>query len=394
MRVLHLIKSLGLGGAENLLLATARHPSPGGYDYSFAYFLPWKDALVAPLEEAGARVTCFPARSAPGLLARVPAVARHLRREKIDLVHCHLPLAGVAGRLAGRLAGVPVVYTEHNLMQRYHPLTRRANLWTWGMQRQVMAVSAEVAAAIAASAGDRVPVTVVTNGVPVDRLHRDPAARLRVRRELGIPADAPVVGQVAVFRTQKRLDHWLAAARMIRRRLPDCHFLLVGDGPMRDRVEEWARQAGDELAGALHLPGLQPDAAAYLSAMDLLMISSRFEGLPLVLLEAMALELPVAATAVGGVPEAVADGETGHLVPAGDPAALAQAAVAVLTSPDAGRALGRAGRRRAAERFSTRRMLADLEALYDRVLDGEGERENTPQTGPKAPPEDPRGDAG
>lgn len=370
MRVFHLIKSLGLGGAENLLLATAEHPSPGGVEYSFGYFLPRKDALVAPLEEAGATVTCFSARSAAGMLARVPAVARHLRRQKIDLVHCHLPMAGVAGRLAGRLAGVPVVYTEHNLMPRYHPLTRRANLWTWGLQRQALAVSAEVAAAIAEHAGDRVPVEVVTNGVPVDRLRRDPEAAARVRRELGIPADAPVVGQVAVFRTQKRLDHWLAAARHIRRQLPDAHFLLVGDGPLRGEVEGWVEDAADDLAGRVHLPGLQPAVGDYLSAMDLLMISSQFEGLPLVLLEAMSLELPVAATAVGGVPEAVVDGETGRLVPAGDPVALAEAALTLLGSPERGRALGRAGRRRVEEQFSTRRMLADLEAVYDRVLGG------------------------
>ncbi|HEX2164341.1 MAG TPA: glycosyltransferase, partial [Thermoanaerobaculia bacterium] len=168
MHVLHLIKGLGLGGAENLLVEAARHAGPE-VRYSFAYFLPWKDALVAPLRAAGAEVTCFPAKGAAGLLARVPALARHLRRRRVDLLHAHLPLAGVAGRLAGRLAGVPVVYTEHNLMQRYHPLTRAANLATWRLQRQAVAVSAEVAASIAARAGAAVPVAVVANGVPVDR---------------------------------------------------------------------------------------------------------------------------------------------------------------------------------------------------------------------------------
>jgi len=367
MRVLHLIKGLGLGGAENLLLAAARHRGDGGVLYEVGYFLPWKNALVEPIRSAGAPVTCFPARTGAGVVLRAPAVASHLRSREIDLVHCHLPLAGVAGRLAGRLAHVPVVYTEHNVMERYHPLTRLANLWTWRLQEQVVAVSAEVAGSIARHAGSAVPVRVVTNGVPVDRLRPDPEAGAAVRGRLGIPAGAPVVGQVAVFRRQKRLDLWLRAAEAVRRRHPDARFLLVGDGPLRSEVETLAR--GPALEGAVHLPGLQEEVGPYLAAMDVLMVSSEFEGLPLVVLEAMAMEVPVAATAVGGIPEAVADGETGRLVPAGDAGALAAAVAGLLADAELRRALGRAARRRVAERFSTERMVVELETLYREVLD-------------------------
>ena len=370
MHVFHLIKSLGLGGAENLLVAAARHPSARGVRYSFGYFLPWKDALVQPLRDAGAEVTCFPARSAAGVLARSATLARHLRRQRVDLLHAHLPIAGVAARLAGKLAGVPVVYTEHNLMQRYHPLTRAANLATWRLQRQVVAVSSEVAESIAEHTAARVPVQVVANGVPVDLLRPNPEAAAALRTTLGIPADAPVVGQVAVFRRQKRLDLWIEAAQAIHRRLPRSHFLLVGDGPLRSEVETAVAASG--IAEAIHLPGLQPDVRPYLGAMDLLLISSDFEGLPLVLLEAMALERPVVATAVGGVPEAVADGDTGVLVAPGSAAALADAVCGLLASADTRIAMGRAARQRAETTFSTRRMQAELEDLYDRVLSGAG----------------------
>lgn len=371
MHVLHLIKSLGLGGAENLLLSTARRESPRGVRYSFGYFLPWKDALVGPLRETGGEVTCFPARSAAGILARVPRVASHLRVGGVDLVHCHLPLAGVAGRLAGRWAGVPVVYTEHNVLERYHPLTRRANLWTWRLQRQVVAVSAEVAASIARRAGSRVPVRVVTNGVPVERLRRDPDAAAEVRRRLGVASEAPLVGQVAVFRAQKRLDLWIEAARAIHERLPEARFALIGDGPLAGEVRQRVAAAG--LAGVVHLPGLQEDVRPHLSALDVLMISSDFEGLPLVVLEAMALEVPVVSTAVGGIPEAVVDGETGRLVPRGEAAALADAVVGLLaTSEEVRRRMGAAARRRVEASFGTARMLDELEDLYDRVLSGAG----------------------
>lgn len=370
MRVLHLIKSLGLGGAENLLLAAARHRGSGPVTYSFGYFLPWKDALVRPLRDAGAAVECFSARSPAGILARVPSIAAHLRAHEIDLVHCHLPLAGVAGRLAAALARVPLVYTEHNLMERYHPWTRRANLWTWRLQDAVVAVSTQVADSIVRHAGSPVPVRVVTNGVPVDRLRTDREGAERVRDRLGIHPDAPLVGQVAVFRRQKRLDLWLAAAAEIHRRRPEARFLLVGDGPLRGEVEALSRRQG--LEGVLHLPGLQEDVRPFLSALDLVMISSEFEGLPLVVLEAMALAVPVVSTAVGGISEAVADGETGRLVPPADPDALAGVALELLDAGETRRAMGRAARRRVEDRFSTERMLTELETLYREVLDGAG----------------------
>lgn len=368
LRVFHLIKGLGRGGAEGLLLGCGDRGAGGTVSYGVGYFLPWKDALEEPLRRAGVEVVRFTARGAAGMLGRVPRIAGFLRSWRADLLHCHLPLAGVAGRLAGRLAGVPVVYTEHNLMERYHPWTRRANLWTWGLQERVVAVSAEVAESIERHAGSRVPVRVVRNGVPVARLERDPEAGAAVRRRFGIRREVPVVGQVAVFRRQKRLDLWLETAREILRRLPEARFLLVGDGPLRGEIESLARELG--LEEAVCFAGLQDDVRPFLSAMDLLLVTSEFEGLPLVLLEAMALELPVVATAVGGMPEVVLDRETGRLVPFARPAEAAAAALEILADPARRAAMGSAARRRVAREFGTERMLAELESLYREVVDG------------------------
>lgn len=367
LRVFHLIKGLGRGGAEGLLLGCGDRGPDAPVTYGTGYFLPWKDALVEPLQDAGVEVVRFTARGGTGMLARVPRIAAFLRSWRADLLHCHLPLAGVAGRLAGRRAGVPVLYTEHNLMERYHPWTRRANLWTWGLQERVVAVSGEVADSIARHAGSRVPVRVVRNGVPVAHLRRDPEAGAALRWRLGIPEDAPVVGQVAVFRRQKRLDLWLETAREVLRRRPETRFVLVGDGPRRQETEAQARELGIE--DAVSFPGLQDDVRPFLSAMDLLLITSEFEGLPLVLLEAMALELPVVSTRVGGIPEVVRHGETGRLAPFGRPEKAAAAILELLASPAERVALGRAGRRRVAEEFGTDRMLGELEALYREVVD-------------------------
>jgi len=365
MKIAHLIKGLGRGGAEGLLPQTIRQRG-AGFDYGVGYFLPWKDAHVAELEETGAEVRLFGARSNAALFARVPAVAGWLRRGGFDLVHAHLPLAGVVARFAGRLARVPVVYTEHNLQERYHPLTAHANRLTWGLQRQVVAVSGEVAGSIARRFGARVPVTVVQNGIEIPDLEELSSGRQEVRRNLGIDEAAEVVGAVAVLRSQKRFDLWLEAAREIAASRPAARFLIVGDGPLRSELEALATEL--ELAERIVFAGLQTGVRPYLAAMDLFLISSEFEGLPLALLEAMAARLPVVATRVGGIPEVIETERSGVLVDFGDPHVLAVEVSRLLGDSEARRSLGRAARSRVEAGFSVARMARELEAIYARVV--------------------------
>jgi len=365
-KVYQLIKGLGRGGAERLLPQVIRSRADG-CEHAVGYFLPWKDALVGDLEGIGVPVRAFPARSPAGMLVQVPAVAHWLRRGGADLLHCHLPLAGIAGRLAGRLARVPVVYTEHNLQERYHPWTRRANLATWCLQAAVVAVSEDVAASIGRHADPRVPVRVVRNGIEPPR-PPDPMAVARVRAACGAADGVPLVGTVAVLRAQKRLDIWLDAAGAILAAVPESRFVLVGDGPLRGDLE--AQAAAGRTTGRVHFAGLQEDVVPWLGAMDLYLMSSEFEGLPLALLEAMCAGVPVVATRVGGVGEVVEDGESGRLVGFGDPAALARAAVGLLADPDLRERLAGRGRCVVAERFGVARMAGELGALYREVLAG------------------------
>lgn len=365
VRVAHLIKGLGRGGAESLLPQLVRHAGTG-FSYRAGYFLPHKDALAGELAAAGAPVHCFGGRSAAGLLVRVPRVAAWLRAERIDVLHCHLPLAGVAGRLAARLARVPVVYTEHNVLARYHPLTRRAHSVTWRLQAAVVAVSGEVAASVRRTMGEAVPVRVVRNGIEVERMTASAEEVAAARVELGAPGGEPLVGTIAVLREQKRLDLWLAAARTIAEGLPAARFAIVGDGPLRGPLEAEAARLG--IASRVTFTGLRQDVRPYHHAFDLFLGSSQFEGLPLALLEAMAAGRPVVATRVGGVPEAVEDGVEGLLVPPGDPAALAAAALSLLRDPQRARALAAAARRRVAADFSVARMARELELVYAEVL--------------------------
>ena len=362
MRICHLIKGLGRGGAESLLPQTIAARGKG-FAYRVGYFLPWKDALVGEVERAGASVHCFETRSNAALLRSIPSVERWLREAGAELVHAHLPLAGVVARLAGHRAGIPVVYTEHNLQERYHWLTRFANRATWARQSHVIAVSGEVAQSIAHRLPPSTPVTVVRNGIFVGE--STGSWRAEVRQRWSIDLDAPVVGTVAVFRAQKRLDQWLQAARLLAERDARTRFLLVGDGPKRRELEEITSDAG--LSSRVVFAGLQEDVRPYYAAFDVFLTSSQFEGLPLALLEAMAAGLPVVATKVGGIPEVIQEGDQGLLVPFDEPASLAAAVARLLADPPLRERLGRSARERVRREFSVERMASEIETIYGRI---------------------------
>jgi glycosyltransferase involved in cell wall biosynthesis len=366
LRVFHLIKSLGRGGAEVLLLEGLRVADHERFRYGYGYFLPWKDAMVAPIAEQGGDVRCFAAKNNVTILLSAQRVAKHIRGWRADILHCHLPIAGAVGRLAGRLAGVPVVYTEHNTLERYHQLTRRLNLSTWSWQSRVIAVSSDVAASLRRRTGPSVLVQVVPNGVDVHRFDRTIVDGVTVRKQHGIPTTAPVVGTVAVFREQKRLDDWLEAARLVRHRQADVHFLLVGDGPERERLH--VRTRALHLEDVVHFAGAHTDVRPFLAAMDVFLVSSIFEGLPVALLEAMSMQCGIVSTSVGGIPEVVRHRANGLLVDAGRPMLLAEAVLQMIRSPSLRADCARAARQTVIDGFSLQRMTRQLERTYVEVV--------------------------
>ena len=366
IRVFHLIKGLGRGGAEKLLSEGLAYADRQRFSYIYGYFLPWKDALVDELKAQGADVYLFRSRNSVEILLRSPRVAQVLRKCRADLVHCHLPLAGVVGRLAGRFSRIPVVYTEHNLLERYHRFTRWANLATWRMQRKVVAVSNEVAASILEGTDHFTPVQVIQNGVNVQKFSPDKSAGVPGREAWRIPPDAMVVGTIAVFTPKKRLEDWLHAAFEIHQAYKGVRFLIVGDGPLRPELEALNERLG--LDQVVHFAGLQEDVRPYLAAMDIYMMSSQFEGLPIALLEAMAMELPVVGTSVGGIPEVVVEGKTGLLVPPGEPSQLKAAVLKLINDPQLRKDMGHLGRKLVSEKFGMERMIRELEEVYLEVL--------------------------
>ena len=376
MRILHFIKGLGRGGAEMLLVHALRYADRDQFIYEYAYMLPHKNALVGELQAQGAMVHCVPGCS-KSELARAPLrLSRLVREQQIDLIHSHLPVAGMVARAAGLLSRTPVLYTEHNLNEHYSRLTRWGNYATWSLNDAVAACSAPVAESIhkAMPSWPRCRLVTVLNGIDVERFE-DLGDGGATREHLGIPGDAPVVITVAVFRRQKRLDLWLEAAGEIVKSLPDTHFIMVGDGPLRADVEAWRDSRG--LGERVHLTGLQEDVTPFLAAADLFLLTSDFEGLPLAVIEAMAAGLPVVATRAGGVPDLVGDAGPaddleagGTILETGDVEGCVKAAVALLTNAETRDTRGAAARARVQRRFSVERMVREYEGLYRSLLNG------------------------
>jgi glycosyltransferase involved in cell wall biosynthesis len=384
-KILLLVKSLGLGGAERLLVDSLAHLDRQRFDYHLGYMLPWKDLLVPHFIDAGIPVHNLgtvrerqPANYKPtvnfrtragnvaALLAFVQLVRLH-RQEHFDLIHADLPVASFAARLLSRLDGVPVVYTEHNLQERYHPLTRWANRTTYGWNRHVFAVSEEVMQSIRRAGMDQTTqVETLLNGIPVEQIRAEATDLAALRQELQIPADHTVIGTVAVFRRQKRLLDWVTVAAQVVARHPQVTFLLVGDGP--EMAEVRAQIQALKLEDRIRLPGFRADGRRLMGLMDIYLMTSEHEGLPIALLEAMALAKPVVATAAGGIPEVVRSGKEGLLAPVGAIEDLVDHLLRLLASPEEQRCLGQAGAAQIDQRFHIQHRVRNIEERYLSIL--------------------------
>ncbi|MGH8824600.1 MAG: glycosyltransferase [Jiangellaceae bacterium] len=358
--VLMLTKGLGRGGAERLLADTVRHLDRSRFRVEVAYLLPWKDALGDEIRAAGVPVHCLDAPR-PTSVAWLARLRRLVRDRGIDVVHTHMPLAAASARVALPGRRPVFVHTEHNMWDRYRRPTRWANRATYRRNAAVIAVSDRVAGSIRS----RVPVEVVVHGVDPDRTHHGSTARRTARRALGLDVHLPVVGTVGNLTAKKDQATLLTAVAGLRHEVPDLRLVLVGSGPLEGDLRSLARALGIEAATVF--AGSRPDVGALLPAFDVFALSSRFEGLPIALLEALAARLPCVATSVGGIPEVITDGEDGLLVHPGDPDALATAIGKLLADDGMRSVLGDRALWRARD-FRVDRAVRRIEAVYTKAI--------------------------
>ena len=380
IRVLRVIARLNVGGpALHTVLLTERLPHDR-----------YESRLVTGSPEAAEGDYLELHGLAPERLVRIPALGRELdaardasalvelvrlmRRVRPHVVHTHTAKAGTLGRVAAILARVPVrVHTFHGHVfdGYFSPAKTRAFL---AVERalarrtqRILTVSDHVRdELLRLGIGHAEQVTVVPLGLDLDPFTRGAAHRGALRRELGLADDTPLVGIVARLVPIKAHEVFLAAAARIAQRVPACRFVVVGDGERRAELEALAARSG--LGERVHFLGWRADLARIHADLDVMLLTSRNEGSPVALIEAMASGLPVVATSVGGVPDLVGEGVHGHLAAMDDAAALADATIALLADPAQRRALGVAGRTRVLARHGAARLVDDVDRVYREEL--------------------------
>ncbi|MHC4952307.1 MAG: glycosyltransferase [Planctomycetota bacterium] len=350
---MHVVLTLVPGGTERLVLELVRRSGAG------------VEAEVCCLDERGRWGEELRSEGIPvHLLGRQPGfhpslalqLARLTRERGIDLIHCHQYTPFVYGALAAFFAhrSLRLVFTEHGRLDDSPPSAKRrwANRVLGRGRGRFFAVCEDLRTHMLGEGFSPERLDVIYNGIDLGGAPST-GDRDEARRALGIEGQTPVVGTVARLNPVKDLPTLIEAVQGT-----DAHLVIVGDGEEREKLEAMANEQ-------VHLLGFRDDVRALLPGFDVFVNSSRHEGVSLTIVEAMATELPVIATRVGGTPEVVDDGVTGLLVPPGDPVALRNAIGGLLGDREKCTAFGAAGRVRAIDRFSLESMIGRYRAVYE-----------------------------
>ncbi|MFN2567931.1 MAG: glycosyltransferase [Gemmatimonadaceae bacterium] len=370
VRVAYCIDNLGVGGTELNAVRTVERLDRSRFDVSVVC-LRESGPLATRYAAAGVPVLPFPITKLYGVRAAREGIrlARLLAASGVQIVHSHDIYNNVFATVCARAAGTPVVIASRRwwrsaIARRY----RIANALAFRLAHCVVANSPAVASSLQTEDGVRPDrIAVVTNFV--DDAAFAPLSterRTAMLYELGVPDGAVVVGVVANLLPVKDQGTLLRAAARLAPRWPQLHVVLVGDGECRAALEARARTLG--LESRVRFAGRRPNEPNLHHLFDISVLCSTSEGFPNSIIEAMAAGRPVVATDVGGIPDAVSDGETGLLVPPSNADRLAAAIEVLLLDPERRRALGSAGRDRARAQYHAGAVIGSLEALYDRLL--------------------------
>lgn len=386
IRILHVITRLDRGGsAANTLLTVAGLPPPFEQSLIFGktrefpklYLELWGKVEMVEIPELVRN---------PSPVKDVLAfwkLYRFIRRGRFDLIHTHTSKAGILGRIAARLAGVPrIVHTPHGhiftgyagrtLTRFFILLERWAATFT---DRIIGLTNQEIRDHLMWGIGKPGQFVSIPSGVEVERFEGahvgagfKPAPPSAVKVSLGLPPDAFLIGSVGRLEPIKGHRYLLEAFRDLAPRFPNLYLAFVGDGELLPRLRSLAHRSG--LQDRVLFLGWREDVPALLQTFDLFVLPSLNEGMGRALVEAMAASLPIVATRACGIPEVLGEGEAGLLVEAGSASALAHGIEKLLLDPELQERLGRVARERA-RRYSVRVMLSKIEALYRELLEGE-----------------------
>ena len=371
-RVLHLINTLYEGGTERQAVELLKRIDEKRFDAHLAV-LSWRGQLRREIVARFSYVPEFPLNSFfnANAIKQILRLREMMIEKRIAVLHTHDFYSGALGVTAARLGGIKVIAAQRHLR-----LSER-RIHDWGTRyihkfANRLLVNAEGIRDHILKIGGVPPgkIVVIHNGLdaPAD------ARALRARRrpellaELGLGADARIVGSVAKLAPVKGHRYLLEAAAMVMKADARVHLVLVGDGALRDEIAAQAARLG--IDARTRMLGHREDSAQLAAAFDVAVLASLSEGLPNAVMEAMAAGAPVVATAVGGVPELIVDCDTGFLVPPANPGAMAERIEYALSHVDLTGLIAMRGRRFVTTRFGMERMVTAVERLYDEVIAG------------------------
>jgi glycosyltransferase involved in cell wall biosynthesis len=388
IKIIHVITRFDKGGSAENTFLTAKGLDGKRYDVTLIRGLSFESQLtgsesaavennVGELERGGVRVMTVPEivrRIQPWCDAKaLRALIKIFHREKPHIVHTHTSKAGILGRWAAFVAGVPViVHTPHGHV--FWGYFGRLKTRLFIFMEKLSALVTDTLIMLTDSERDdhlRYGIAppekfeVIHSGIDVDRFSSMAAPALNIKRELKVPEGNLIVGTVGRLTAIKGPEYLIRAAGEVVRRNPHVTFILMGDGELRETLEATADEIG--VRECVRFTGWRDDVAAIMSVMDVFVLPSLNEGMGRVLAEAMAAGKPIVASDVGGIPDLVSDGENGYLVPPGDTGALASRLVHLLGDKDARERMGNVGRKRAG-RYSSETMVKHIDDLYTALL--------------------------
>jgi glycosyltransferase involved in cell wall biosynthesis len=360
------ISDLHAGGAERLLVDMVSSWRQQGEPIIPHVYTLRDGPIRNELEAQGCAVSSSPVRQRINLLV-IPWLIRSFIKDRIHLAHLHLPRAGFYGRLAATVSWLPVLYTEHNLLEIYNPLSRFLNQSTYFLNSHVVAVSDAVLTSVRQhSRYSPTKLTRVYNGISLGN-GMIPMNRLSVRNNLNIPNDAPIVGTIANLHPRKGLKFLLHAVSLLLKEFSDLHCVIIGrDDGEGDTLCSIAHQLYIEQH--VHLLGYKKNARQLLSAFDVFVLPSLYEGLPVALIEAMAAGLPIVATRVGGTPELIMHGQTGLLVEPENVTDLTASIRSLLINPGRRAQMGEAAQILMKKEFTAESMAKRYAELYQALV--------------------------
>ncbi|BCJ87757.1 glycosyltransferase [Effusibacillus dendaii] len=370
-KILYIIGGGEFGGAEQHLLGLIQSLDREQWEPHVIVF--YQGELAERLQQLQIPVSVISLQTARTLFG-LRAVRKLIGAIHPDIVHTH----GVRANLAGRLAklslpsGFKLITTIHSVLELDYPVPWKRAIFgflekrTWFLVDHFILVSRAMQQTLYQKGLPQNRTSVIHNAI---RLPDQPPARpsfSRLRAELQLPQDAVLVGTVARLHKVKGHSYLMRAAGMLQNQFPDVHYVWIGGGELEAELKQAAIEAG--LQQRIHFLGVRQDVAELLPQFDLFVLPSVSEGLSIALLEAMMSGVPVIATAVGGNPEVVAEGEDGMLVPSQDADALCSAIQSALSTPEQMKRMGQTGQQKVFQYYSLQRLVQETEEIYKKMM--------------------------